>query len=376
MDIEIVRTDEDLEAFIDFPHDLYRATPHYVPQLFRQQRELLDSARSPFAEHAETRLFLAVDKGRVVGRAAAIDNDLYNRVHGSRLGFFGFFDCREDQETASLLLRACADRLRARGLVAMRGPVNPDMNNSCGILVDGFDEPPSVFMPFNAPYYGGLLEGAGLEACMGLNAWDIRSDLIPEAAFRYGDRVAARLEKAGYRLRSVSGSRFERDMEMLRQVYNRSMHGTWGATPIMPAEFREQAAGLKMICKREYIRIVECEGRIVAFIGAAPNLNEILKDIPRGRLLPTGWAKLLLRRRSIKGSRIVMYGVDPDHRGRGLAIWLYVTIIRTLRRNGFDGAEASYVLAANKTVNDLAARLGGRCRKRYAIFERSLEGSP
>jgi len=375
MEIEVVSTERDLKAFIDFPHDLYRGAPHYVPQLFRQQKELLDPGHSPFVEHSSMQLFLARDGGRVVGRVAAIDNDNYNRVHDSRLGFFGFFDCRDDRETAARLLEACADWLRSRGLVAMRGPVNPDMNNSCGILVEGFEEPPSIFMPFNAPYYRTLLEAAGLVVCMGLNAWDIASRRIPEAAFRYGDRVARRLENAGYSLRPVSKTEFDADMKMLRKVYNSSMHGSWGSSPITPNEFREQAAGLKLICRKEYIRIIEFEGRIVAFIGAAPNVNEILKDIPRGRLLPVGWAKLLLRWRSIKGSRIVMYGVDPEHRHRGLAIWLYVTIIRTLRRNGFEGAEASYVLETNQPVNDLSKRLGGQCRKKYAIFQKPLTGS-
>jgi GNAT superfamily N-acetyltransferase len=373
VEIKPVNDRHGLKMFIDYPHDLYRGVSNYVPQLFRQQQGLLDERHSPFLEHSSLQAFLAVEDGKVRGRIAAIENTIYNRTHGGQTGFFGFFDCCSDRKVAAALFGACATWLKGRGLKTMRGPVNPDMNNSCGILVGGFEELPSVFMPFNAAYYRELLKEAGFEECMGLNAWDIQSDRIPEVAFRYGDRVGARLEKGGYRLRPISKKGFDDDMRMLRVVYNDSLAASWGATPITVEEFEEQAAGMKVICPRDLIQIIEYEGRIVAFIGAVPNVHEIQKNVRRGRLWPFGLLKLLLGWRSIRGSRIVMYGVDPDHRGKGLAIWLYVTIIRKLRSRGFTSAEASYVLAENKPVNELSARLGGVCRKKYAIYEKRLE---
>ena len=372
IEVRAVTGAKQLKAFIDFPHTLYKGVENYVPQLFRQQKELLDPWKSPFAEHSSMKLFLALKDGRVAGRIAAIENTVYNKFHHDRMGFFGFFDCGDDKDVAAKLFKACSSWLENRGLDKMRGPVNPDMNNSCGILVEGFDELPTIFMPFNAPYYRELLEGQGLKVCKGLNAWDIQSALIPEAVFNYGRRIQARLEKAGYRMRPVHKRGFDEDMLKMREIYNNSMEKSWGATPITAEEFHEQSTGLKLICKNEYIQIAEFEGKVVGFIGAAPNVSEILKDIPRGRLFPTGWAKLLLGWRSIKGSRIVMYGVDPEHRNSGLGIWLYIAIIETLRRNGFASAEASYVLEDNVAVNGLSKRLGGQCRKRYAIFEKPL----
>ena len=373
VEIKPVTDKHDLKKFIDFPHHLYHGVSNYVPQLFRQQAGLLDARHSPFLQHSFLQPFLAVEDGLIRGRIAAIDNTNYRRTHEGQTGFFGFFDCCCDQEVAAELFHACGDWLAGRGLDTMRGPVNPDMNNSCGILVEGFEELPSVFMPFNAPYYRDLLEKAGFEACMGLNAWDIQSDRIPEVAFRYGDRVAGRLAKAGYSLRPVSRKGFDSDMRMLRKVYNDSLAASWGATPITPEEFEEQAAGMKMICPRDLIQIIEFEGRIVGFIGAVPNVHEIQKDVRRGRLFPLGLLKLVLRWRSIRGSRIVMYGVDPEHRAKGLAIWLYVTIIRRLRNRGFASAEASYVLSENQPVNELSEKLGGVCRKKYAIYEKGLD---
>ena len=138
-----------LKAFIDYPHDLYRGVPNYVPQLFRQQLGLLDPRHSPFLNHSAIQPFMAVEEGRIRGRIAAIENTVHNREHGDRTGFFGFFECCRDAAVAEALFRACAAWLAGRGLESMRGPVNPDLNNSCGLLVEGFSELPAVFMPFN-----------------------------------------------------------------------------------------------------------------------------------------------------------------------------------------------------------------------------------
>jgi len=369
MSIEIaaVRGRRDLGRFIDLPHDLYRGDPNYVPQLAVQRRGLLDEA-SPFRQHAAMRLWLARRDGRLVGRVAAIDNGLVEARGGCGPGCFGFFDCADDEDAAGVLLAACREWLRERGRDGLWGPVNPDLNHSCGVLTEGFDRPPAVFMPYNAPHYGRLLEAAGLRVIKRLNAWDIFSAGIPEPVLDEAGRARQRLEGQGYALRPIDLRDFTREVSRLRPVYNEAMAGTWGHTPLSEAEFLDQARGLKFICRPEFIQIAEHEGQVVGFIGAAPDLNQVLRRIDRGRLVPWGWARLLGGRRAIRWGRIVMYGVLPRCRGTGLAGWLYVEVIRALRGRGYLGAEASYVLEDNRPVNDLSRRLGGVLGKSYAIY--------
>jgi GNAT superfamily N-acetyltransferase len=368
IDVFSARGRRELQHFIDLPHAIYRGDTHYVPQLSVQQRELLGAA-SPFRRHAELELFLAWRDGRPVGRVAAIHNRLYDEHHRARQGWFGFFDCEDDQEVCDRLLEACRTWLAARSLTGMRGPVNPDLNHGCGVLSKGFDRPPAVFMPYNGPWYGRLLEAAGLRSVKRLNAWEIASARIPELAFRYADRLRHRLQECGVVLRPIAMHDFAGEIARLRTVYNDALAGTWGHTPLTEEEFREQARGLKHICPPEFIQIAELEGRIVGFIGAAPDLNEILRHLDRGRLLPWGWMRLLAGRRHIRWGRIVMYGVAPRHRGTGLAAWLYTAIIRALRERGYKGAEASYVLDDNRPVNKLSAKLGGILTKQYTIYD-------
>jgi len=95
-----------LAAFIDFPHDLYKDDPNYVPELFIAQRDLLTT--HPFHKHNTLQAFLAYDGDKIVGRIAAILNNAHNEFNKVSDGFWGFFDCINDQETADLLFRkAC-----------------------------------------------------------------------------------------------------------------------------------------------------------------------------------------------------------------------------------------------------------------------------
>ena len=128
--------------------------------------------------------------GRVTGRIAAILDRNFNRFQDEEAGFFGFFECVNDQEAATALLQAAREWLLARGARIMRGPVNPSTNYECGLLVDGFDSSPMVMMTYNPPYYAALLEGAGLRKAKDLWAWtSSTSSVAAEKALRVGDRA-------------------------------------------------------------------------------------------------------------------------------------------------------------------------------------------
>ena len=68
---------------------------------------------------------------------------------------FGFFDAEDDPEVAGALLDAAADWLRERGRERMLGPMDFTMNDECGLLIEGFDEPSMILEPWHPPYYRG-----------------------------------------------------------------------------------------------------------------------------------------------------------------------------------------------------------------------------
>ena len=150
-----------LRRFIGLPFTLYRNDPNWVPPLIQSLKRTL-SRRHPFFEHAERRLFLAERRGRPVGRVAAVLNRAYNDYAGERVVFFGFLEMVDDADVVQALFEAVREYGRANGMAELRGPASPSMNAECGLLIEGFDAPPVVMMPYNPRHYPALVEACGL----------------------------------------------------------------------------------------------------------------------------------------------------------------------------------------------------------------------
>jgi hypothetical protein len=235
----------DRRLFLGLPYRLYRDHPVWVPPLRAAEAKQMDPRHNPFFEHASVAHFLARRGARVVGRIAAVENRLHNEVAGDRRGFFGFFDVEPDPEAATALVDAARAWTAARGLFPMLGPVCYSTNDPCGVLVDGFEDPPTVLMPWNRPDYDALLRGAGLVPAKELLAYEVDPEKGAPEAFRRV--VERRLARSGVRLRDFDLSRFAKEAEAVRSIYNESWAGNWGFVPATDAEFAAAAKDLKTL---------------------------------------------------------------------------------------------------------------------------------
>ncbi|MDP8235752.1 MAG: hypothetical protein P9M08_05175, partial [Candidatus Erginobacter occultus] len=173
LQIKEVTTRRELKSFLTFPWTVYRDNPHWVPPLLREEKKTLTSGRHPFWEHSERALFLAFRNGEPVGRIAAIADQNFIDYHRERTGYFGFFECLDDPEAARALLAAAEDWLKGRGLEKLIGPLNPSTNGTCGFLLEGYDSPPRLMMPYTLPYYHDLMGACGLTKAKDLLAYRI-----------------------------------------------------------------------------------------------------------------------------------------------------------------------------------------------------------
>jgi GNAT superfamily N-acetyltransferase len=355
----------DRRAFLDLPWRLYRGHPTWVGPLRMSDRHLTDRKRNPFFAHADAQHFLARRGRRVVGRVAAIENRLHNEFHGDRAGFFGFFDVEPDPEAARGLVEAARAWTEARGLSPMIGPVCYSTNDTCGVLVEGFEHPPVILMPWNRPDYDALLEGAGLVAAKDLLAFLIRTPERPPD--RFARVVERRLERAGIRLRPLDLRRLDRELPVLRGLYNRSWERNWGFVPATDAEFDAQAKDLKAVVDRELSAVAEQDGTPVGFSLVLHDLNHALRG-GNGRLFPTGLFRILFRLERSPLVRIVALGVVPEARGRGVNEAFFVRAMEGARRRGIVGGEAGWVLADNERMQAPILAAGGVPWKRYRLY--------
>lgn len=369
--IVAVSNKKELATFIDFPHELYKGDPNYVPELFIAQKDLLTT--HPFHKHSSLQCFLLYDGDQVTGRIAAILNNNYNVFNDANDGFFGFFDCINDQDAANLLLDTAAKWLKdkeVKGVII--GPVNFSTNESCGLLIEGFNSPPVVMMPYNATYYPSLMEGWKLKKKVDLIAWKFTGDNYDDRSVKLMDRLEVRLKRNNITIRKINMKNFKQEAANLREVYNKAWDKNAGFVPLNDEEFDYQAKDLKLVLDADFCFVAEQDGKLVGFGAAIPDMNQIQIKIKKGRLLPTGIFKLLFGKKNIKGIRILLLGVIDGYRKMGIEACIYGSIIKSYRAKGFQYAEAGWTLEHNDMVNNAIIAIKGDPYKKYRIYEKPL----
>jgi GNAT superfamily N-acetyltransferase len=357
-----------VKAFVELPYRLYADDPHWVPELRRDARRRLSPRHNPFLAHADMTLFLAMRNGRVSGRVAAIEDHAHNEFHHERLAWFGFFEA-EEAATAAALLAAAEAWGRRRGCTRLRGPANPSLNESAGLLVDGFDDDPYVLMPYNPPVYASYIEGAGFAKVKDLWAWDF--DATAPVGARIA-RLAARVRtRHGVTVRCVNMREYYADLEKMVSVYRAAWVENWGFVPPTDAEMKQLATDLKPIIDPDLVLFAEAAGRTVACVVVLPDVNQVLKRM-HGRLLPFGLVHFLNRRRIINRCRLVLLGVVPEYRNLGLYPLMIAEIYKSAYDNGYVRGDASWTLEDNDAVNAGIEAAGGRRYKTYRLYDKPL----
>ncbi len=361
-----------LEKFVDFPHELYKNDPFYVPELHIAQRDMLTPGKHPFHDHAKMQLFLAMEDEKIVGRIAAIINGNHNTTKGVTEGFFGFFDTVNNPAVSDLLLSAAEKWLKDNGQTKILGPANFSTTDVCGLLIKGFDGPPVAMMPYNAPYYLSLLEKFGFTKKVDLRAYRYTAGNYNDRAVGLLDGIEGRLKRSNIIIRKINLKKFKEEAASLRDVYNKAWDKNLGFVPMTDREFDYTAKDLKMILDTDFCFIAEQEGKVVAFALAIPDINQILIKIKRGRLLPTGIFKLLMGKKKINGIRIILLGVIDGYRKLGIEACLYGRIIKAFKERNFQYAEASWTLEDNDMVNRPIENIGGKLYREYRILEKAI----
>ena len=367
-----VESSAQLKQFIEYPNRLYAGDPNYVTPLYVERKEFFDRKNNPFYKTARTQLFLAMRGDEVVGRIATCVSYRHNDYHEEKTGFFGFFDTPDDEDISRRLLKVAMIELKKVGMDRMRGPMNFTTNHECGFLVEGFDSPPMVMMTYNHPYQPKLAEKFGLKKVMDLLAYRMTVQEKPPERIRRV--VESRQAKTRIKIRPIVMSRLEKEIHLIREVYNEAWAKNWGFVPMDDAEFDHLAKNLKQILDPEMVCIAEHEGRAIGFSLALPNINQALIRLD-GRLLPTGLLKLLWLtkvRKVVDQCRLITFGVIPEYRKLGIDMMLFVETYRRGWVNGYKWGEMSWILENNDLMRRGAEQMGAEVYKRYRVMEMPL----
>lgn len=371
--IRPVRTAGELRSFIKMVWSIYKDDMNWVPPIIADRKKVLSRKRNPFFKHSEMEMFLACNGKKVVGRIAAIVNHNHNRIHGDKVGFFGFFESIDDSSVSLALLGAAEQWLAGKGMDIMRGPVNPSMNDEAGLLVEGFDDPPQILMTYNPKYYSRLIESFGLTKVKDLYAYRLtREGFLNPKLERVQQMVR---ERESITIRSVNFKQkeaFRRDITMLKQIYNAAWQPNWGFVKMTDEEFDFLAADLRQVAEQDLVLIAERQGQPAGFALGLPDINQALIYNRSGGLIGALLA-LVFKKKKITRGRIVVLGVVPGLQRLGIDAVLYYEIgTRMTRGHGYTEGEASWVLEDNTMMNRAAEMMNGDLYKRYRIYDKSI----
>ncbi|MDW8125093.1 MAG: dATP pyrophosphohydrolase [Geminicoccaceae bacterium] len=374
--VERVEGRRGLARFLAVPDAIYRDDPNWVKPLDFERREQLDQARNPFLARIEMALFVARRGSRDVGRISAQVNRAHLERYRDATGHFGFFETEDDPEVAAALVRAAEDWLRARGMRRIAGPFDPSINTSCGLLVEGFERPPSMMMGHHRPWYGARLEELGFRKEKDLLCyWYDPTEPLPPAALALLERARRSTRMT---VRPLAMRRYAEEIRTICDIFNDAWSRNWGFVPFDEAEALYLARAIRPLVTARDFAIAEVEGTPAAMVVVLPNLNLAIRDLG-GRLLPWGWAKLLwrLKLRGVPEWRIPLLGVRRAFQNGPLGAALAFAVLDAVRRwhadRGIRGVELSWILEDNQRIRAIIELSGARPYKTYRIYAKDIE---
>jgi hypothetical protein len=370
-----VVTKADLDCFIRFPWDLYRDDPLWVPPLIPMQRDFLSRDTGPFFEFGDAVYYLARRGNRVVGRISAHVNGLYEKYHDSETGFFGFFQCENDRETAHALFDAAAAWVRERGKVKLHGPLSFSIyDDEVGLLVEGFDTPPSMMHAHNPPYYEDLVTSWGFAKTFDWYAYRIvrKPGMDPVRMRKLRDSI---LSRAGCSIQPIERKDFDRRGPEIKELFNDIWSKNWGHLPLTDRQFRDIFVTLQPLVRPDLESMILENDRIVAFCVVSPDMNVSVKKF-NGRF---GWLEKLrlfydCRIRPLTHCRAIIMGVARSHQWKRLHHAIILNIVINFLENhpAMVSCDCSLIPESLEQWNKTLMDYGGERYKVFRLYDRLI----
>ncbi|ALH79939.1 hypothetical protein [Sphingopyxis macrogoltabida] len=378
--IHPVKSKADLREFVELAFRLNRGDPAWVPPLKGEVYGLLTPGENPWFEHGKAQFFLARLDGRTVGRISAHIDDLalaqpVEQGMGPGTGNWGLLEA-EDAEVTHALLVAAEDWLRRQGMHRALGPLSISIWDEPGLLVEGFERPPTIMLGHNSPLYRDWIEAEGYRPVKKLQNFSVEIlDGFPPLVNRI---VAAGEKNERIRIRRVDKRRFNEEARLIMGILNDAWSDNWGFVPLTDSEIAYIGKKLKDIVFEDLIRVAEVDGEAVAFMIVLPNINEKLIDMD-GSLWPFNWARLLwwLRKPKSRRLRVPLMGVVKKLQNSRMASTLAFMMIEYIRRDGvaeYGAAEGDigWVLDDNQGMNAVAEAINATVNRVYQIYDKPL----
>lgn len=367
---EVANTKE-LKQFITFPFSLYKDSKYWVPPIIKDELDSFNKDINPVFKDADARFFLAYKEQTLVGRVAAIINQLEIGQQNIRKMRFGWFDFIDDPNVSKVLLDKVAEIGRENDLEFMEGPVGFSNLDKVGVLVDGFDHIGSMVTWYNHPYYEKHYTDFGL----------VKEKEYLENKFPASNADPALFTKLNDIVKRRYGLR-EKNFTNTKEVmpYVDEMFDLFNATYAKLSSFVPITEIQKAYFKKKYISFINPEyikfildknDKLISFAIVMPSYSKALQKA-KGKLFPLGIFYLLSAKRNNKDAIFYLIGIHPEYQNKGVTAIIFNEYYKIFKKKGVQMCYRTPELEDNLAIKQMWKHFSPTVYKRRRTYRKNL----
>jgi len=372
VEVRDISSRRDLKTFIYLPEKIHRGHTNWVPPLYADEWRYFDRAKNKAFAYCPTVLLLAWRDGRPVGRVMGIINPKFNEFRGVRLARFGNLETYEDPETVHALLTRVEEWARGQGMTRIIGPYGFSDQDPEGFLIEGFENRATIATYYNFEWVPCLVESEGYVKDIDYFVYKVE---VPNVVPEFYQKIYERGVKRGgfhvveFRRRKDLNPWVRPLLDLMNECYTSG--NIYGFAPLDEKEMENLARRYLPILDPRFIKIVEQNGEIMAFIVGMPDITEGIQKA-RGRLFPFGFIWILRAAKKTRQLDLLLGAVKEKHRGHGLDVLMGTRMLMTAREAGMEFMDSHHEMESNVRVRAIMERMGGRIYKRFRVYQKAL----
>ncbi|HSI90022.1 MAG TPA: hypothetical protein VK927_02850 [Adhaeribacter sp.] len=363
--------------FLEFPVRLYKNEKNWIRPLDQDIEAVFDPKKNPNFENGEAiRWLLTNDQGETIGQVAAFINGSTKNSGDFPVGGMGFFECINDQQAANTLFEACKTWLEARGVEAMDGPINfGERDKWWGLLAEGFTEP-NYGMFYHMPYYQQLFENYGFQIYF--KQFTYWRSINEEVAPFFRSRIEKSLAMPGYTFRHSDKNDLEKMAYDFYTVYSKAWASHTGISRMTMDKARKIIKEMKPVLDDRLLWFGYYNQEPVAFFIMLPELNQLFRHL-NGKLDLAGKLKFLWYKWRLSGKSEykkafgIIFGVVPEHQGKGVEMGMIGATERTLKGLHYTDLEMNWIGDFNPKMLTVMRIVGASVKKTHHTYRKLFD---
>ncbi len=366
-----VLTKSDRKEFIYFPETIRKGDNTWLQPLYLDEKSYFDPSKNLSFRNIDYKQVIAYKDGKAVGRIMGIIQHEHNQLFNIKNGRFGFLECINDKEVATVLVKDIEKWAKSKGMDKIIGPYGFSDRDIQGVLIEGFDYEPVVDSATNPAYLPALIENQGYTK--ELDCVIFRFPLATELPEIYQKVYARVTSKKDLKFMEFTSRKQLKPLIIpVLNLVNESFKDIYGFIPMDEKEMMELAKRYMPILDPRFVKIVMKDDEVVAFLISMPNLYKGLQKA-KGRLLPFGIIHILRAMKTAKTCNTMLGAVKPSYQKQGLDIFLSLTTINSAKKAKMTSVDTHVVMENNNDMMAEMKRYGAFLIKRYRVYQKTID---